>query len=208
MQSQLPSTPAERRRFRQREDARRAILDATEALLVGDGYEGFSMRRLAARCGYTAPTIYHHFGDKQGLLDAVLDERLARVLERLRGVRHAADPARTVRAMLLEFARFGIENPTHHRLLSMPRPDDSPPPPAAEEIRLLFEQPLAELAAAGRLRAPDVEEATQCVWALLHGLVSLRVTRPDVEWKDAILEFAFDTVLRGLVAPTSPGDAS
>ena len=62
MVSQIAETPAERRRLRQRTDAQRAILDATEALLVEDGYEQFSMRRLVERCGYTAPTIYRYFG--------------------------------------------------------------------------------------------------------------------------------------------------
>ena len=55
----------------QRSQARRAILDATQSLLVEGGYEAFSMRRLAERCGYTAPTIYHHFGDKPGLIGAL-----------------------------------------------------------------------------------------------------------------------------------------
>ena len=98
MSSAPVETPAERRRSQQREEARRAILDATEALLVEDGYEQFSMRRLAARCGYTAPSIYHHFGDKQGLLDALLEERFQRLLVRLRRVRTEGDPVDTLRA--------------------------------------------------------------------------------------------------------------
>ena len=51
--------PAALRRSRQREEARRAILDATEAILLEDGQELLSIRKLALRCGYTAPTIYH-----------------------------------------------------------------------------------------------------------------------------------------------------
>ena len=44
------------------------------SILLEDGYEHFTMRKLADRCGYTAPTIYNHFGDKTGLIDAVLEE--------------------------------------------------------------------------------------------------------------------------------------
>jgi len=197
--SSLPSTPSERRRSLQREEARRAILDAAEGLVVEVGYEGFSMRRLARRCGYTAPTLYHYFGDKQQLLDAMLDARLRPVLERLRRVRRRADPADTVLAMLLEFARFGIENPNHHRLLSMHRLDDGPPPPAADEIGAVFEELLGELEAGGRLRGGDVEQALQFVWMLLHGIVSLHTGRPDVEWKRSIIEYSLETALCGLV---------
>src|SRR3990172_1431902 len=41
----MRTSPAELRRHRQREEARRAILDATEALLLEAGSDGFSMRR-------------------------------------------------------------------------------------------------------------------------------------------------------------------
>ena len=50
-------TTAQDRRLRHREEARRAILDAPQELLVEQGYESFSMRKLASRCGYAAPTI-------------------------------------------------------------------------------------------------------------------------------------------------------
>jgi AcrR family transcriptional regulator len=205
------ATPARSRRPLRRGDSRRRILDATEALLVEAGYAGFSMRRLSARCGYTAPTIYHHFGDKQSLLDAVLDERFGRVLARVRRVQRRGDPADTLRARLLEIARFGVQHPIHSRLLALPRPDGSAPPPPAEAIGALFEEPLAELAAAGRLRAHDVEQAAQFLWICLEGSVSLLVGRPDVAWQRGVLEFALDTALRGLVAPSglraSPADA-
>ena len=72
------------RRERQRNQARRAILDATQAPTVEGGYEGFSMRQLAERCGYSAPTIYHYFGDKPGLISASLEEHYGRLLGRLR----------------------------------------------------------------------------------------------------------------------------
>ena len=89
--------PAERRRLQSRAEARRAILDATEALLVEDGATAFSMRRLAERCGYTPPTIYHYFGDKQRLLDELLDERCRTLVRSLRRVGLDGDPVRDLR---------------------------------------------------------------------------------------------------------------
>ena len=52
-----------------------------------------------------------------------------------------------------------------------------------------------------RLRDGGVEEAVQFVWALLHGLVSLRINRPDYAWSKRILEISVDAALRGLVLP-------
>ena len=51
---------AEDRRRRNRQQARRAILEATEALMLEGGSDDFSIRRVATRCGYSAPTIYHY----------------------------------------------------------------------------------------------------------------------------------------------------
>lgn len=200
-----PQTPAARRRLQQREDARRAILDAAEALLVEGGYEAFSMRRLARRCGYTAPTIYHHFGDKLGLVDALLEERVQRLLARLRRVPRSAEPLESLRALATAFARFGLQNPSHYRLLTAPRPDSAPPSRASEEVRVLFEGPLHKLIESGRLEAVRFEEVKQSLWMLVHGVISMQTNRPDEGWAPTVLDTALGALLRGLVSPTAGG---
>jgi AcrR family transcriptional regulator len=197
--------PAERRRLQSRADARRAILAATEALLVEDGFEAFSMRRLAERCGYTPPTIYHYFGDKQRLLDTLLDERCRVLVKSLKRVPLAGDAVLDVRALSLAFARFGLRNPTHYALLAAPRDPELAPPPAAEEARVLLSRPLDQLAAKGRL-CVDLEAARQSFWSFLHGFILLRTTRPDLPWAKDVLEVGVDALLRGLVrgAPGGP----
>lgn len=208
MSTQLPETPSERRRAQQRAGARRAILEATEALLLEAGYEAFSMRRLADRCGYTAPTIYHHFGDKNGLIDALLEERFQQMLAVIREVPDGDDPADTLREMFRAYARFGLENPTLYRLLEMARPNREEPPESAEQSRALIEGPLIALARSGRLATRDLELALQTIWVTLHGLVSLRISRPEHDWCDGLDDFALDTLLGGLVRPAGEGATS
>jgi AcrR family transcriptional regulator len=191
--------PAERRRQQSRADARRAILDATEALLVEDGFEAFSMRRLADRCGYTAPTIYHHFGDKQRLIDALVDERFAGLVRSLKRAQNGGDEIASLRAVALAFTRFGLRNPTFYALLSQRPPDpEAPVPPNAEEARAIMERPLAKLAADGRLTA-DLEATQQAVWAFLHGFVLLRTHRSDVFFHKDVLEVGLDALIRSLI---------
>ena len=191
--------PAERRRQQSRAEARRAILDATEALLVEDGFEAFSMRRLAERCGYTPPTIYHHFGDKQRLIDELLEERFQGLVRSLKRVQTSSDPRDNLRAYSFAFARFGLRNPTFYALLSQPRPDpDVPAPPAAEEARAIMEQPLATLAADGRLTA-DVDGTQQVVWAFLHGFILLQTHRSDILFHKNVLDIGIEALLASLV---------
>ena len=200
--------PLETRRLRNREAARRAILDATEALLVDGGFESFSMRRLVERCGYTAPSIYHHFGDKRGLIDALLEERFRLMVDRIQAVPTEGDGVATLRAQFAAFVQFGLEHPTHYRLLTQPRPDDSPPSESAEAARALIEVTLSRLAADKRLQLDDIEEAVQCIWVMLHGLIALRISRPDYEWTSSHVDVCLDVLLRGLViSPSHPNGA-
>jgi AcrR family transcriptional regulator len=194
--------PAERRRQQSRADARRAILDATEALIVEDGLEAFSMRRLAERCGYTAPTIYHYFGDKQHLIDELVEERCRVLLRGLKRVPLGADGFENVRAMCLAFVRFGLRYPTFYRLLSMPIDEGRTPPPSAEAARALMQSPLEKLATEGRVPA-GVEAAGQAIWAYLHGHILLRTSRPDHAWEPDVLEIGLGALLRGLIQPAS-----
>ena len=188
------------RRTEQRAQVRRTILDATEALLLEEGEERFSIRRLVERCGYTAPTLYHHFGDKTGLIDALLDERFERLARQLKRVPRGDDPVAYLRAMGLAFVRFGLRNPTHHRLLFAPRARQHAPPRSALEVQEMLEQAWTELWEAGRLRAGDAGSAGQAMFCLLYGVTDRRIARPDHDWSAAGIENAIDALLRGLVA--------
>jgi AcrR family transcriptional regulator len=62
---------------------RRAILDAAIDLFGRQGYQGTGLSAIAQEAGITASAIIHHFGSKEGLLRAVLDEHDARSAARL-----------------------------------------------------------------------------------------------------------------------------
>ncbi|HVM53350.1 MAG TPA: TetR/AcrR family transcriptional regulator [Acidimicrobiales bacterium] len=64
-----------------------AILRAAVAVMGEDGYEGASMRDMAARAGVSVAALYYHFPSKHDLLREFLDEAydvtLARIDRRL-----------------------------------------------------------------------------------------------------------------------------
>lgn len=53
--------------------SRERIRDAALALIDSDGLEAFSMRRLAAALGVTAPSLYSHYATRDEVLDDVVD---------------------------------------------------------------------------------------------------------------------------------------
>lgn len=77
-------------------DRREALLDAAGRLFAQRGPEAHSLRAVAAAAGVTPALVHYYFGDKRGLTDAMLERALARVLERLAGVRRFDDLPATV----------------------------------------------------------------------------------------------------------------
>lgn len=57
---------------RDRDEARRAILEAAEKHLREGGPEAVRVQHVAADLGITDAAIHHHFGSRQGLLEALL----------------------------------------------------------------------------------------------------------------------------------------
>ena len=180
-------------------DSRTAILEAAEAVLLDRGVEGVSIRKVSDRCGFTAPTIYHHFGDKQGLIDAVLETRFAVVLHLMAAIERGSDPAAYLTEMARAFVRFAIDNPSHYQLLTVPRLEDGDAVPSAEAARGLVKGALEDLAREGTLATPDIEEAFQVLWLMLHGLISLHLIRPRGELSTNLVERTFEVMKAGLL---------
>lgn len=63
-------------------DTRTLIVDAARSRLLSDGYAGLSTRKVAEEAGVPLSQLHYHFGSKQGLILALLDEENQRRLAR------------------------------------------------------------------------------------------------------------------------------
>jgi AcrR family transcriptional regulator len=61
---------------RVQERTSRHVLDAARTFIEAHGVEQLSMRRLASEAGVSVRTLYNHFGDKDGLLTALVQRSL------------------------------------------------------------------------------------------------------------------------------------
>jgi AcrR family transcriptional regulator len=206
--SDLPTSPAgvddsgsriEERRERQRREARETILDATEDLIIEAGGSNFSIRSLGQRSGYSAPTVYHYFGDKDGLIDALLEDRVERLATEFEGLRPSGDPRRDLRAMLLAYFEFSTANPAFTRLMgTFSRKGESRMPPAMDRVRDCVQNQLDRFAEVGQLGEFDSESAGRILWGLAMGLVSMRIMEPETPWAEKLAERALDSLFLGL----------
>jgi AcrR family transcriptional regulator len=68
-----------KRRVRQQpEESRALLLDATERLMVAEGYAAVNTRRVAAMVGVTAPLVHYYFATTEALLVAAYLRAAAR----------------------------------------------------------------------------------------------------------------------------------
>lgn len=80
----MPKTKAKAkapRRRRTAEEAREEILDAAEKRLRESGPDAIRLQEIAADVGISHPAVLHHFGSREGLVEAVI-ERTMDQLER------------------------------------------------------------------------------------------------------------------------------
>ncbi len=86
-------TVAAQRRAQMVEETRAKLVQAARKAFAEKGYAAASMDDLTAEAGLTRGALYHNFGDKKGLLQAVIDQIDGEMLARLRSVQNRAkDP--------------------------------------------------------------------------------------------------------------------
>jgi AcrR family transcriptional regulator len=82
-----------RRRAQMVGETRAKLVRAARKAFAADGYAAASMDELTAEAGLTRGALYHNFGDKKGLLQAVIDQIDAEMAVRLRAARDRAPTA-------------------------------------------------------------------------------------------------------------------
>ena len=63
------------------ESNRSLILETALRLFSNYGYEATGVQEICEQAGITKPTLYHYFGSKQGLLEALFEEKMLRFLQ-------------------------------------------------------------------------------------------------------------------------------
>jgi AcrR family transcriptional regulator len=212
MSRTAPGPRRERARRGEGDRLRAEILEATQTLLEsGGGAHAVSIRAIAQAVGCTPPSIYLHFTDKAQLLLEVCRSNFERMAaETSRAVDGIEDPAEALKAVGRAYVRFGAEHPEQYRVLFMERPPEDIVPMVLTQLDDVtgFAQLLStsrRCVAAG-LFASDDPVAVACVlWAVVHGLTSLLITKPSFPWteRDEAVDRCLDAVCRGLRTPVA-----
>jgi AcrR family transcriptional regulator len=187
---------------------RAEILAAAERIFVRDGYEGATIRKIADEVGVSSTALYVHFRDKSEMLFEICECAFARMEAANVAVSaDTTDPLERVRRMLDAYLDFALANPNAYWLVFNGGPGSAMDEHKKEAANHLgkqcyarFEAAFIDLAGAERLRAAP-EVACQAMWASVHGLASLLISKSEFPWADkAVLRRALvDGMFDGLV---------
>jgi AcrR family transcriptional regulator len=198
------------RRARQKTLLRQQILDAARDLLVRDGYEKLSMRRVAERIDYSPTAIYLHFKDKQELVSSLCEESFGRLIRELETLDQYTDPVVRLRHGMERYIAFGLKHPDHYLptfVLPLPghldakrREEATSPTSNGMRAFAFMRDCIADGVKARKLRKVDPEVAARAAWAGIHGVTSLLIVHSSFPWGDqkAVIAALVDTLVEGL----------
>lgn len=184
------------RRTREREETRTKILDAAREMFAADGVEAVTMRAIAQRIEYTPTAIYHHFRDKQALLEELCYLDFRALAQAFGKIGRIEDPTERLRRIGLAYVDFALAHPSHYRFMFMtPKPESAYARAEAglgspeSDAYTMLRDTVAEGIAAGKFRPEftDAEELAQIMWAGVHGIASLHVVKEaksHIAWRD------------------------
>ncbi len=196
------------RKEREKEDVRRRILDAAHDLFETHGYENVTMRAVADAIEYSPTTIYHHFANKDALVEALCLEDFGKLFAAMNHGALPTDPVDRIRARGRAYAAFGIANPNHYRFMFMTAGDwkthaNEEGTPAARSYGVLREA-VVDAMEQGIFEKNDVDLVSQVFWSGIHGIVALVITFrpeqfPSVPPHPGLVEASIEASLQGLL---------
>jgi AcrR family transcriptional regulator len=190
------------------ESTARRIAEAALALLEAEGPECVSMRRVAAAVGITPMAIYHHFPNREALLNSITDAEFAKYRDYAQARATGGSAEDRVVASMDSYMDYAFNHPrVFDYVFAAPRPGARQFP---EDFRKRKSPTLTPVADAlkkgmkrGELRKDDEWEIAFELWALAHGYVALyrggRIHLTEKQFR-ALVRRALRRLVHGLAA--------
>lgn len=164
------------RRAVEQELSRERILEAARHLFIKKGYRAISMRSIGQHLGYSHGSLYYHFKEKAELFYAIVMEDFRALDEILLQAVHnmSADGHSKLEQLMLEFIRFGLENPYQYEIMFMIRDEELLAYCRSEQNRCLelFAAMILQYLGKSEHSETERQRIPHSLFLSLHGFVS------------------------------------
>lgn len=190
-------------RARNKAEIRALILTTARASFVHEGYESFSLRRLARQIGYSPAAIYRHFRDKEEIFSCLTGGSFEALVKASSAIvaKPGEDPVSVLKRGMRAYVAFGLENPDHYRFAFLLHAHETKQPPRPRAAYQALRTRIVHCIDAGRFHPSDPDLLAQSLWAAAHGVTSLLVQRPAFPWvaKRKLVSRVIDSAVDALV---------
>ncbi|WP_165422943.1 TetR/AcrR family transcriptional regulator [Ktedonosporobacter rubrisoli] len=165
------------RREREKQLTRQAILSAALAIASENGWPALTIRKVGERIEYSPPMVYEYFASKEDVLLQLVQGGFQQLTELLQQASVASGVSEEgllkIADAYWDFARSNRElYQLMHGLGGVPL-DGAVIAQAVQQVCMTTQQALQAWAQAQGFSLPDPLGATEIIWCLLHGLLSL-----------------------------------
>jgi AcrR family transcriptional regulator len=175
----VSATPSAYERGRAEGEAalRASLLDVASGLLVDEGSDALTMRRVAQAAGCSTTVLYRLFEGKHGVVRGLYREGFDRLERRLAAV-DQDDPSLRLRGLALAYRDHALAEPAYYTVMfGRPVPEFEP---SAEDVahgRASLQVLVDAVAAAdaGSVAGAHPQHVAEVLWAAAHGAVSLEL---------------------------------
>jgi TetR/AcrR family transcriptional regulator, regulator of cefoperazone and chloramphenicol sensitivity len=161
------STDAPRKRG---DETRAKIIDETVRCIVEEGFSAATAKHVAERAGVTWGVIQYHFGDRNGLLMAVVDDGVAKLVESLSAAEVSDLPLEQRVETVVDIAWNCYSSPTSLAAFEILRATRGSLGESSRRHLLDMNDAISGL---GRLISDDPADSAvaEVIWAALRGMV-------------------------------------
>lgn len=192
--------PREEQKMRS-EHIRQAILDTALEIGIKEGFEEVSIRKIIKQMNYSTGVVYHHFKDKQEIINAIETAQTQWLHSQ---IRELLDPNKDIAAemetVFYRITRLAYEEPEKYNLIVLhkySRRNSGKP----EWISHLSKRLKAGMDT-GLIRKMEPEKAAFSIWSSFLGFNLMISTHTDLTWEQAeeMFQVQLNMILKGVLS--------
>ena len=188
------------RKMRHKEEIRSGILAAAWHMVLTDGWQSLSIRKIADAIEYSIPVIYNHFENKEAILLEFSKEGYQKMALVLHEAKSSVDkPDAQLEAMAYAYWDFAFENKEYYQLmfgLGIPACEMVNQFTEIKEMTTILVSTIKEALVQANNEQADYFLKYHAYWSILHGLVSIQMIDKDGK-PDAIKKMILKDAMEG-----------
>ena len=163
---------------RKRNRAKMYFLQSARDMIISQGVESVSVRKIADAAGYSYPTLYNYYSDLNALL---LETKALMILDMMNLLKQEMQASITspadLKSALKAYIQYYLNHPNVFKffyLYPLKKPEQTSEDAITEpDFGIMWQQAFHSFVISGRLAQKDIEAAAKTLIYAIHGMLTL-----------------------------------